>query len=234
MLLSFSVDLINIILTSSSSTYSFTHLYLIFTCLVCEVVSILQATNIAPTLSTLTMTESSIEIFKLPHNWIMNMTSLIGSCKATHWAIEPLSLIVSHSFGLLVAKRPVHLGHIGWSHWCFSYIPDLSNSHCCWSRLFPIVNWHFQLVPSSNQIFLHPKHTKSNVVILKKLQGLAPTFAFDSVLVWLAFSTLECLTRYNIYLLLTNILFIFHRDHLILGHRSNNQKFRHTLHFMHF
>ena len=57
-------------------------------CLVWDVVVILLAINITPTLPALVMTGSLIEIFIPLTSWIMNMTSFTVSDKATHSVSE--------------------------------------------------------------------------------------------------------------------------------------------------
>ena len=88
MLLPFLVDLTQTALTTPSLTYSLRSFYMISMCLVWHVVVKLLAINMASTLSTFTMTGCLATIFKLSRSWIMSITSITASDKATYSASE--------------------------------------------------------------------------------------------------------------------------------------------------
>ena len=88
MKLSLLKDSTKTMLTISSSTYSFTYLNLIFTCVMHDVVVILLAANMVPMLFTHTMTGYLTKIFMLPKSCITNTTSLSASDKGIYFASE--------------------------------------------------------------------------------------------------------------------------------------------------
>ena len=104
MFLLFSADWTKIIFTNLSSIYTFTYFYLMSMCLVHDLLIMLLAMNMAPTLPTLTITGSFTEIFMLPNNLMINITSLTASDKATHSAYELDSFTIFWAFDSKRAK----------------------------------------------------------------------------------------------------------------------------------
>ena len=99
MLLSFSAET-KIFFTTPSSTYSFKYLYLRLMCLVHDVVVILLAINMAPTLSALTMTGSVQKSSCFP---VVESQILTPLQPQVRLPTQPLRK-VSCSFGFLIAK----------------------------------------------------------------------------------------------------------------------------------
>ena len=73
------------------------YMYFVSMCLVQLLVVMLLAMNIAPMLSTLTVTGNLIEIFMLFSNWIMNIISFAASRSVTHSASELNNLMFFHA-----------------------------------------------------------------------------------------------------------------------------------------
>ena len=174
------------IFNKNSYNYSILHIiismYLMSTCLVHNMVVILLAIIMVPTLSTHTMTGSLTEFFMLPSNWITNITSCTVSDKATHSVSQLDSITLLWDFDWQENGTPKMYRMNPLMHFLLTGSPAYSLSL---KQTF------------SKGLLAFPNGSNLNITYSnsQNTAGFAPSFIFDNCMMTLAVSHLQCFTR---------------------------------------
>ena len=173
-------------ITTPAFTYSLTNLYIVFTCLVCDMVVILFTINIAPTLLTLTITGSLTKNLMLPSSWIRIITSFTVSDKATHsaYVLNCVTLFLAFDHRETYTSKTCEIKPL-----MILLLTGSLAQYYNLSKVFPMVCLNSWLVQTSSFQYIITHSVYLNAA------GFAFLFAFDTSLIMLTINSLDYFIR---------------------------------------